>query len=62
MVGGRVSVVRLGRYLLMFFVGALALGLTPAAGFGQAGGLQDLQAGERADLDEEAPVNFVFAG
>ena len=56
------SVVRLGRYLLMFFVGALALGLAPAAGFGQDGGLQNLQPGERADLDEEVPVNFVFVG
>ena len=53
---------KLGRYLLMFSLGALALGLAPAAGFGQAGGLQNLQPGERADLDERVPVNFVFVG
>ena len=54
---------RLRRYLLMFFVGALALGLAPVAGFGQdADGFSNLQPGERADLDEEVPVNFVFVG
>lgn len=52
---------RLGRYLLMFIMGALALGLAPAAGFGQDA-FDDLRPGERADLDEEVPVNFVFVG
>ncbi len=53
---------RFRRYLLMFAVGALALGLAPAAGFGQAGGFQNLQPGERADMDERVPINFVFVG
>lgn len=53
---------RFGRYLLMFSVGALALGLVPAAGFGQDGGFQNLQPGGRADLDEKVPINFVFVG
>ena len=53
---------RFRRYLLMFSVGVLALGLAPAAGFGQDGGFQNLQPGERARLDEEVPVNFVFVG
>src|ERR671916_208953 len=60
--GGRVSVLRVGRCLLMFALGVLALGLVPAAGFGQDGGLQNLQPGERAELDEDVPVNFVFVG
>jgi hypothetical protein len=41
----------------------MALALLPAAGFGQqAGGFQNLEPGERADLEEEVPVNFVFVG
>ena len=34
----------------------------PAAGFGQADGYRNLEPGERADLDEKVPVNFVFVG
>ena len=54
--------IRLRRYLILTLVGMLALGLAPAASFGQQGGFQNLQPGERADLDEEVPVNFVFVG
>jgi hypothetical protein len=54
---------RLRRYLFLSGVALLALILAPAAGFGQAGGgLQNLQPGQRAALDEEVPVNFVFVG
>ena len=50
------------RYLVAFGIGVLALAGVPAAGFGQAGDYQNLEPGQRADLDEKAPVNFVFVG
>lgn len=53
---------RHGRYLLMLALGVLLVGLAPAAGFGQDAGVQNLEPGERADLREEVPVNFVFVG
>ena len=53
---------RLRRYLITLGVGVLALAAMPAAGFGQADGYRNLEPGERADLDEEVPVNFVFVG
>jgi hypothetical protein len=52
----------LRRYLITLVIGALALVAVPAAGFGQADRLQNLEPGERADLDEKVPVNFVFVG
>ena len=53
---------RLRRYLITLGVGVLALAAMPAAGFGQGDGYRNLEPGERADLDEKVPVNFVFVG
>ena len=53
---------RLRRYLVAFGVGVLALAGVPAAGLGQAGGYQNLEPGERADLNEKPSVNIVFVG
>ena len=53
---------KLRRYLIALSIGALALTAVPAAGFGQADRLQNLEPGGRADLDEKVPVNFVFVG
>jgi hypothetical protein len=53
---------RLRRYLVAFGIGVLALIGVPAAGFSQAGDYQNLEPGQRADLDEKASVNFVFVG
>ena len=53
---------KLRRYLIMLAIGALALTAVPAAGFGQADRLQNLEPGGRADLDEKVLVNFVFVG
>ena len=53
---------KLRRYLIALGVGVLALAAVPAAGFGQADGYQNLEPGERAELDEKVPVNFVFVG
>ena len=53
---------KLRRYLITLVIGALALTAVPAAGFGQADRLQNLEPGGRADLDEKVPVNFVFVG
>ena len=53
---------KLRRYLIALGVGVLALAAVPAAGFGQADGYRNLEPGERADLDEKVPVNFVFVG
>ncbi len=54
----------LRRYLFVFFGAALALGLVPAVGFGQEAGRRydDLEPGNRAELNERVPVNFVFVG
>jgi hypothetical protein len=62
MTGGKVLGERLKLYLVAFGVGVLALAGVPAAGFGQAGDYQNLEPGERADLDEKASVNVVFVG
>jgi hypothetical protein len=62
MTGGKVLGKRLRRYLVAIGVGVLALAGAPAAGFGQGGDYQNLEPGERADLDEKAPVNFVLVG
>ena len=53
---------KLRRYLITLVIGALALTAVPAAGFGQADRLQNLDPGGRADLDEKVPVSFVFVG
>jgi hypothetical protein len=53
---------RLSRYLVALVIGALALTAVPAAGFGQADRLQNLEPGKRAELNEKVPVNFVFVG
>src|SRR5919107_3047590 len=60
--GGSVLGKRLRGYLAAFGIGVLALAGVPAAGFGQAGAYQNLEPGQRADLDEKASVNFVFVG
>ena len=54
----------LKRYLFVFLGVALALGLVPAASFGQESGegYDNLEPGRRAELDERVPVNFVFVG
>jgi len=54
----------LRRYPFVFFGAALALGLVPAVGFGQEDGRRydDLEPGNRAELNERVPVNFVFVG
>jgi hypothetical protein len=59
---GAVSGKSLRRYLVALVIGVLAMAAMPAAGFGQADGYQNLEPGERADLDEKVPVNFVFVG
>jgi hypothetical protein len=53
---------RLRCYAITLVIGALALTAVPAAGFGQADRLQNLEPGGRADLKEKVPVNFVFVG
>jgi hypothetical protein len=54
---------RLRSHLFVLLGLALALCLSPAASFGQdSTSLENLRPGERADLDERVPVNFVFVG
>src|ERR687897_3769636 len=49
------------RFVLLACV--VALCLVPEASVGQeGGGYQNLEPGQRADLDERVPVNFVFVG
>ncbi len=54
---------RMRRYLFVLLAVALAFCLSSAASFGQDSGRpENLEPGERADLDERVPVNFVFVG
>ena len=49
---------RLRRYLITLAIGALALTTVPAAGFGQADRLQNLEPGGREDIQVNNPRDF----